>query len=99
MGMRMMKRSILSIAGAGVFLWPCLPAEASAQHLERHFAVKGRPVAGIHNVANGRIEVKSWRNTEVDAAPNRASKKIAFEMEQVVDRIDVKARALDRSAQ
>ncbi len=99
MGMRMMKRSILSIAGAGVFLWPCLPAEASAQHLERHFAVKGRPVVVIHNVANGRIEVKSWRNTEVDVVANQTSNKIAFEMEQVGDRIDVTARVLDASAQ
>ncbi len=99
MGMRMMKRSILSIAGAGVFLWPCLPAEASAQHLERHFAVKGRPVVVIHNVANGRIEVKSWRNTEVDVVINQTSNKIAFEMEQVGDRIDVTARVLDASAQ
>jgi len=99
MGMRMMKRSILSIVGAGVFLWPCLPAEASAQHLERHFAVKGRPVVVIHNVANGRIEVKSWRNTEVDVVASQASNKIAFEMEQVGDRIDVTARVLDASAQ
>jgi len=99
MGMRMMKRSILSIAGAGVFLWPCLPAEASAQHLEKHFAVKGRPVVVIHNVANGRIEVKSWRNTEVDVVINQTSNKIAFEMEQVGDRIDVTARVLDASAQ
>jgi DUF4097 and DUF4098 domain-containing protein YvlB len=99
MGMRMMKRSILSILGAGVFLGPCPPAEAAAQHLERHFAVKGRPVVVIHNVANGRIEVKSWKNTEVDVVANQTSNKIAFEMEQVGDRIDVTSSVLDASAQ
>lgn len=99
MGMRMVKWSILSILGAGVFLWPYLPAEAAAQHRERHFAVKGRPVVVIHNVANGRIEVKSWKNTEVDVVANQTSNKIGFEMEQVGDRIDVTASVLDASAQ
>src|SRR5712691_10220284 len=99
MGMRMMKRSILSIAGAGVFLWPCLPAEASSQHLEKHFAVSGRPVVVIHNVANGRIEVKSWKNAEVDVLASQLSNKIGFEMEQVGDRIDVTANILDSAAQ
>src|SRR6266852_9348662 len=99
MGMRMMKRSILSIVGAGVFLWPCLPAEASAQHLEKHFAVKGRPVVVINNVANGRIEVKSWKNAEVDVVANQASNKIGFDVEQAGDRVDVIATILDTSAQ
>jgi len=46
-------------------------------------------VVVIHNVANGRIEVKSWKNAEVDVLASQTSDKIGFEMEQVGDRIDV----------
>jgi len=76
-----------------------LPAQAAGQHLEKHFAVKGRPVVVIHNVANGRIEVKSWKNAEVDVVANQASNKIGFDVEQAGDRVDVIATILDTSAQ
>src|SRR5712691_8772226 len=99
MGIQMMRRSIAPVLGSGMLLLAGLPTQAAGQHLEKHFAVKGRPVVVIHNVANGRIEVKSWRNTEVDVVANQTSNKIAFEMEQVGDRIDVTARVLDASAQ
>src|SRR5213593_5225513 len=99
MGIQMMRRSIAPVLGSGMLLLAGLPTQAAGQRLERHFAVKGRPVVVIHNVANGRIEVKSWRNTEVDVVANQTSNKIAFEMEQVGDRIDVTARVLDASAQ
>jgi DUF4097 and DUF4098 domain-containing protein YvlB len=56
-------------------------------------------VVVIHNVANGRIEVKSWKNKEVDVLASQTSGKIGFEMEQAGDRIDVTATILDASAQ
>ncbi len=96
------KRGVLPVLGAAAFLCPG-PAAAAAgapdQHLEKHFAVNGRPVVVIHNVANGRIEVKSWKNAEVDVLASQTSDKIGFEMEQVGDRIDVTANVLDASAQ
>jgi DUF4097 and DUF4098 domain-containing protein YvlB len=105
MGIRMMgltalrsrvMRSVVPVLGACVFLWP---AAAAGQHLEKHFAVQGRPVVMIQNVANGRIEVKSWRNPEVVVSGTRASDKIAVDIEQAGDRIDVTSTILDTSAQ
>jgi DUF4097 and DUF4098 domain-containing protein YvlB len=96
------KRGLLPVLGAATFLCPGPAATAAAaadQHLEKHFAVNGRPVVVIHNVANGRIEVKSWKNAEVDVLASQTSDKIGFEMEQVGDRIDVTANVLDASAQ
>src|SRR5882762_8694994 len=89
------KRSMLPVLGAAAFLCSSLPAAAAAQHLEKHFAVNNRPVVVIHNVANGRIEVKSWKNAEVDVVASQTSGKIGFEMEQAGDRIDVTANILD----
>jgi len=82
-----------------MLLCSALPAGAAGQHLEKHFAVQGRPVVVIHNVANGRIEVKSWKNAEVDVVASQISDKIAFELEQAGDRIDVNASVLDTNAQ
>ena len=96
-----MKRGMLPVLGAAAFFCSGIsPAHAAAsQHVERHFAVNTRPVVVIHNVANGRIEVKSWKNKEVDVVASQTSDKIGFEMEQVGDRIDVTANVLDASAQ
>jgi DUF4097 and DUF4098 domain-containing protein YvlB len=52
----------------------------------------------IHNVANGRIEVKSWKNSQVDVVGTQASNKIGFEIEQVGDRVDVTATILEPGA-
>src|SRR5437016_14317344 len=68
------KRSLLPVLGAAAFLCSSLPAAAAAQHLEKHFAVNNRPVVVIHNVANGRIEVKSWKNAEVDVVASQTSR-------------------------
>jgi DUF4097 and DUF4098 domain-containing protein YvlB len=92
------KRGLLPILGAAAFLCSGLPAAAAGQHLEKHFAVNARPVVVIHNVANGRIEVKSWKNAEVDVAASQTSDKIGFDMEQAGDRIDVTANILDAAA-
>jgi DUF4097 and DUF4098 domain-containing protein YvlB len=92
------KRSMLPVLAAAAFL--CSGASAAAgQRFEKHFAIKTRPVVVIHNVANGRIEVKSWKNAEVDVLASQTSDKIAFDMEQVGDRIDVTATILDTAAQ
>jgi DUF4097 and DUF4098 domain-containing protein YvlB len=99
MCMRLIGRSLLPILGVGILLSAGAPAEAAGQHLEKHFAVKGRPVVVIHNVANGRIEVKSWKNAEVDVVASQTSNKIGFELEQVGDRIDVTASIVDLAAQ
>src|SRR5438132_2592037 len=96
-----MKRGMLPVLGAAAFFCSgSSPAHAAAsQHVERHFAVNTRPVVVIHNVANGRIEVKSWKNKEVDVVASQTSDKIGFDMEQAGDRIDVTANVLDASAQ
>src|SRR5213080_526845 len=96
-----MKRGMLPVLGAAAFFCSGIsPAHAAAsQHVERHFAVNTRPVVVIHNVANGRIEVKSWKNKEVDVVASQTSDKIGFDMEQAGDRIDVTTTTLDASAQ
>jgi DUF4097 and DUF4098 domain-containing protein YvlB len=99
MSLYTMGRSILPVLGAGVFLWPVPRAEAATQHFEKHFAVKGHPVVCIHNVASGRIEVKSTKNSEVIVAGTQASAKVSLETESVGDRIDVSANIVDVSAQ
>ncbi len=99
MRLQRIERSILPAVGAVVFLCSGIPARAAGDHLEKHFAVKSRPVVVIHNVANGRIEVKSSKNPQVDISASQLSNKIGFEMEQVGDRIDVTANILDSATQ
>src|SRR6266699_3403325 len=84
---------------AGALLLATWPPDASAQRLEKHFAVKGRPVVVIENVANGRIEVKAWKNQEVVLTEIQPSNKVGIETEQAGDRIDVIANVLDASTQ
>jgi hypothetical protein len=95
----MMKQCILPVLGAGILLWAAAPVNAAGQHVERHFAVQGRPVVVIQNIADGRIEVKSWKNSEVVVSGARTSDKIGIDMEQVGDRIDVTTNILDSTAQ
>jgi len=90
--------ALLPVISAGMLLLP-LASFAAGQKVERHFAVKGRPVVMIQNVANGRIEVKSWKNPEVVVSASQPSNKIGLDMEQVDNRIDVMASVLDSSAQ
>jgi len=73
-------------------------AAGAGQKIERHFTVKGRPVVMIQNVADGRIEVKSWKNSEVVVSASQPSDKVGLDMEQADDRIDVIANILDTSA-
>src|SRR5579859_6425679 len=94
---QMMARGILPVLSAGV-LFGAAQGLAAPQHFERHFAVNGRPVVVIQNVANGRIEVKSWKNSEVVVAATQASNKIAIDTEQAGARIDVTATIADNAA-
>jgi DUF4097 and DUF4098 domain-containing protein YvlB len=90
---------MMLLVGAAVVLSLGAAANAASQRTEKHFAVKGRPVVVMQNVANGRIEVKSSKNPEVIVITNQNSNKISFDMEQVGDRIDLTASILDVSAQ
>jgi DUF4097 and DUF4098 domain-containing protein YvlB len=99
MSLQTMGRCILPVLGAGVLLWPAAPAQAAGQHFEKHFAVKGRPVVMMQNIANGRIEVKSSKTPEVVIVGTQPSNKINIETEQVGDRIDVSTTVLDTAAQ
>src|SRR5260370_8603003 len=53
----------------------------------------------IKSVANGRIEVKSWKSLEVVVSGEQPSSKVGLDMEQADDRIEVTANVLDTSAQ
>lgn len=90
--------AILPIAAAGLLLTP-FTAFAAGQKIEKHFTVKGRPVVMIQNVANGRIEVKSWKNPEVVVTASQSSSKVGLDLEQADNRIDVTANILDPAAQ
>jgi Putative adhesin len=91
--------AILPVFGAGMLLLPVMSFAANAgQKIEKHFTVKGRPVVMIQNVADGRIEVKSWKNSEVVVTASQPSDKVGLDMEQADDRIDVIANILDTSA-
>src|SRR5580704_18337109 len=95
-----MKKSFLPVLSAGLLLWSAAPTRAAGagQRIEKQFSITGRPVVVIHNVANGRIEVKSCKNSEVNIVGTQTSNKIGFDIEQVGDRIDVTANVLDASA-
>src|SRR6202049_1859124 len=99
MSLQKIGRSILPVLGVGVLLWPAAPVQAAGPDLEKHFAVKGRPVVIMQNIANGRIEVKSSKNPEVVIAGTQASNKINIETEQVGERVDVSTTILDTAAQ
>jgi hypothetical protein len=90
--------AVLPIFGAGMLMLPAV-SFAAGQKIEKHFSVKGRPVVMIQNVANGRIEVKSWKNSEVVVSASQSSDKIALDMEQADERIEITANILDPSAQ
>src|SRR6202049_2786028 len=95
------KRNFLPVLSAGLFFRSAVPARAAGtwQCMQRQFKITGRPVVVIHNVANGRIEVKSWKNSEVDVVGTQSSNKVGFDIEQVGDRIDVTATILEPGAQ
>jgi hypothetical protein len=94
---RILVPAVLPIFGAGMLMLPAV-SFAAGQKIEKHFSVKGRPVVMIQNVANGRIEVKSWKNSEVVVFASQSSDKIGLDMEQADERIEITANILDPSA-
>jgi DUF4097 and DUF4098 domain-containing protein YvlB len=90
----------LGIWSAGLFLFAASTAVAAApEHQERHFTVQGHPVVVLQNVVNGRIEVKSWKNSEIVVSSTTVKDKVAIDMEQVGDRIDIAATSTTASSQ
>ena len=95
-----MLRGVYSVLGAGVFFCAATAALAgTTEEQERHFTVKDRPVVILDNIVNGRIEVKSWKNSEVVVTTTYVPGKVAIEVEQVGDRIDINASSLVSSSQ
>jgi DUF4097 and DUF4098 domain-containing protein YvlB len=91
---------LLSVLAAGLFFCAAAAAlPATNEQQERHFIVKDRPVVIINNIVNGRIEVKSWKNSEVVVTSSFVPGKVSVEAEQVGDRIDINATSLVASAQ
>ena len=85
-------RQSLSVWSFGLLLFAASTAiAASPEHQERHFVVKGHPVVVLQNIVNGRIEVKSSKNPEVIVSSTSIADKVAIDIEQVGDRIDISA--------
>src|SRR5579864_7712019 len=99
MNAQTIRRIILPVLAAGALLWVATPSSRATEHFEKHFPVKGHPVVCIHNIGDGRIEVKSSKNQEVIVAGTAASKKVVLETEAPGDRIDVSPVVVDASAQ
>ena len=95
-----MVHGVLGVLGAALFFCAVTTNLAAANdQQERHFTVKDRPVVIINNIVNGRIEVKSWKNSEVVVTSSFVPGKVSVEAEQVGDRIDINATSLVASAQ
>ena len=85
--------------GALVFLGCSMAAAAgSTDEQEKHFTVTGKPVVTLNNIVNGRIEVKSWKNSEVVVNSTSVPGKVSIEAEQVGDRIEINATSLEESS-
>ena len=94
------QRHSMAVWSAGILLFAASTAIAGApEHQERHFAVIGHPVVVLQNIVNGRIEVKSSKNSEVIVSSTAIADKVAIDMEQVGDRIDIRASSLGGSSQ
>jgi DUF4097 and DUF4098 domain-containing protein YvlB len=93
------ERSVVTALGAGLLLCSGCVTLAGPEEQEKHFKVKDRPLVVLQNIVDGRIEVKSWKNAEVVVTSSAASDKVAIDVEQVGDRIDINASSLVSSAQ
>ena len=94
------ERGVVTVLGAGLLLGSgCISLAAIPEQQERHFKVKDRPLVVLQNIVDGRIEVKSWKNPEVVVTSSAASDKVAIDVEQVGDRIDINASSLVDAAQ
>lgn len=93
-------RRVLGFIGPGVLIIASSPALATTpDHQEHRFSVKNRPVVVLQNIVDGRIEVKSSKAQEVVVSSTASSNKVAVDIQQVGDRIDINASALAPSTQ
>ncbi len=94
-------RTVLSAVASAIFFCAAASAVVAAppEHKEQHFAVKGRPTVVLQNIVDGRIEVKSSKNAEVVVVSTSSPEKVAIDLEQVGDRIDISATGLVNSTQ
>ena len=94
-------RTLLSAVASAIFFCAAASAVVAAppEHKEQHFAVKGRPTVVLQNIVDGRIEVKSSKNAEVVVVSTSSPEKVAIDLEQVGDRIDISATGLVNSTQ
>jgi len=97
----MIDRRVLGLLGPGLLFIASSPLLGTPppEHQDRHFAVKNRPLVVLQNIVDGRIEVKSWKNSEVVVSSTSNPEKVAIDIEQVGDRIDINASALVASSQ
>ncbi len=97
------RRIAFSALGVGVLACAAAPvwcaSPASPEHQERHFTVKDHPFVVLQNIVNGRIEVKSWKNSEVVVSSTSAPGQVGIDIEQVGDRIEISANSLEPGAQ
>jgi DUF4097 and DUF4098 domain-containing protein YvlB len=89
---------VVPLISAGVLFSLGVASHAATTRIEKHFTVKGRPVVCIRSIGNGRIEVKSWKNSEIVVTGTRASEKINVETEQAGDRIEIGSNLTDVNA-
>jgi DUF4097 and DUF4098 domain-containing protein YvlB len=94
------KRTVLSAVATGILFSAAATALVAApEQKEHHFEVKGRPTVVLQNIVDGRIEVKSSKSLEVVVISSSSPQKVAIDVEQVGDRIDISATGLVNSTQ
>ncbi len=92
------ERTVLTVLGVGALLLGSTPVWGGGPETqEQHFVVKNRPVVVLQNIVNGRIEVKSWKNSEVVVTSTYSPSKVEVDIEQAGDRIDISSSALTDS--
>jgi DUF4097 and DUF4098 domain-containing protein YvlB len=85
--------------GAAFFLLPLVlfaAAPAQAHRLEKTFTVDGRPVITLRN-AQGKIQVKSWKRSEVVIIADHASPRVEVDAEQRGNQIELVTHLLDEN--
>jgi DUF4097 and DUF4098 domain-containing protein YvlB len=86
--------ALTAALAAGLVLVLAVPA--SANRLEKHFAVEARPIVTVHN-PNGTITIRSWNKPEVVVIANHSSDKVEVDAEQLGNRIELLTHTLSDS--
>ena len=94
------RRIAFTVLTTGLLVCAAAPVwGGSPEHQERHFAVKARPLVVLQNIVNGRIEVKSWKNPEVVVSSTSVPGRVAIDIEQVGDRIEINANSMGTTSE